>query len=174
MARELQFRVILPVAECGFAGLFGGIGLWQRFAILSRPLFEGQTLWNSTARFHVWPWPYKFAVVSNMPAFFAGSMLLEHSFVGLGFAVAATPEDLEERAELFACLVRSHLAQRTMFVWLEQVGHVERKWVRYGAYLLTVLGGLAMLVGCFLLPVFEDQALEHRRQRSPNSRQASR
>lgn len=75
MARELQFRVILPVAECGFAALFGGVGFWQRFAILSRPLFEGQTLWNSTARFHVWPWPYKFAVVSNMPAFFAGSIL---------------------------------------------------------------------------------------------------
>jgi hypothetical protein len=75
MARELRFRVILPVAEFGFAALFGCIGLWQRFAILSRPLFEGQTLWNSTARFHVWPWPYKFAVVSNMPAFLAGSIL---------------------------------------------------------------------------------------------------
>ena len=100
--------------------------------------------------------------------------LLEHSFVQLGFAVAATPQDLEERAELFACLVRSHLAQKTMFVWLEQVGHVEKKWLRYGAYLLTVLCGIAMLVGCFLLPAFEDQALEHRRQRSLNAQQASR
>ena len=92
--------------------------------------------------------------------------LLEHSFVGLGFAVAANPEDLEKRAELFACLVRSHLAQKTMFVWLEHVGHVEKKWLRYGAYVLTALGGIAMIVGCFLLPVFEDQASEYRRQRS--------
>jgi len=74
MAR-LRFRILLPVAQCGLAALFGGIGLWQRSAILSRPFFEGQTLWDSTARFHVWPWPYKFAVVSNMPAFMAGALL---------------------------------------------------------------------------------------------------
>jgi hypothetical protein len=95
--------------------------------------------------------------------------LLEHSFVGLGFAVAANSEDIEERAELFACLVRSHLAQKTIFVWLEHIGYVEKKWLRYGAYFLTVLGGIAMIVGCFLLPAFEDQALEHRRQRSRNA-----
>ena len=75
MARALRFRIVLPIAECGFAALFGAVGLWQRSAILSRPLFEGQTLWDSMARFHVWPWPYKFAVVSNMPAFMAGSLL---------------------------------------------------------------------------------------------------
>lgn len=39
------------------------------------PFFEGQTLWDTTARFHVWPWPYKFAAVSNMPAFMAGALL---------------------------------------------------------------------------------------------------
>jgi len=64
-----QFRVLLPIVQCPFAALFGGVGLWQRSAILNRPLFGGQTLWDSTARFHVWPWPFKFAVVSNAPAF---------------------------------------------------------------------------------------------------------
>jgi Na+/pantothenate symporter len=32
-------------------------------------------LWDSTARFHVWSWPYKFAAVSNLPALFAGLLL---------------------------------------------------------------------------------------------------
>jgi hypothetical protein len=75
MAQELRFRIVLPVAEFGIAALLGGIGLWQRSAILSRPFFVGQTSWDSTARFHVWPWPYKFAAVSNLPALFCGSLL---------------------------------------------------------------------------------------------------
>lgn len=29
-------------------------------------------MWETTARFHVWPWPYKFAVITNVPAFLAG------------------------------------------------------------------------------------------------------
>jgi hypothetical protein len=72
MARGRRFCVILPVAQLGVAALFGGVGLWQRSVILSRPFFEDQTLWNSTARFHVWPWPYKFAVIANLPAFLLG------------------------------------------------------------------------------------------------------
>ena len=64
-----QFRVLLPIVQCPIAALFGGVGLWQRSAILNRPIFGDQTLWDSTARFHVWPWPFKFAVVLNAPAF---------------------------------------------------------------------------------------------------------
>jgi len=75
MARESRFRVRLPVAQFGLAALFGGFGQWQRSAILSRPFFDGQTLRNSTAVYHVWPWPYKFAVVSNIPAFLLGLVL---------------------------------------------------------------------------------------------------
>ena len=68
--------MILPVVQIGFATLFGGLGLWQRSAILSRPGFgEGQTLWDSTVRFHVWPWPFKLAVITNMPAFLAWSLI---------------------------------------------------------------------------------------------------
>ena len=64
-----RFCTLLPIAQCAIAATFGGFGLWWRSSILSRPFFENQTLWNSTARFHVWPWPYKFAVISNFPAF---------------------------------------------------------------------------------------------------------
>jgi hypothetical protein len=77
-----RFRVPLPLVQCPLAVLFGGVGLRQRSAILSRPgFFEGTTMWDTTTRFHVWPWPYKFAVISNFPAFFASSLLL--SPVGL-------------------------------------------------------------------------------------------
>jgi len=66
----------LPVAQVGLAALLGGLGLWERAAILNHPIFDaGQTLWNSTARFHVWPWPWRFAVVTNTPAFLAWSLL---------------------------------------------------------------------------------------------------
>ena len=74
MARRSRFCNPLPVAQCGLTALFEGFGLWQRSVILSRPFFEGQTLWNSTARFHGWPWSYKFAAVSNLPAVLAGSL----------------------------------------------------------------------------------------------------
>lgn len=73
---RLRFRTILPVAEFVFAVSFGGLGLWERAAILNLPGFgAGQTLWDSTARFHVWPWPFRFAAVTNLPAFLAWSFL---------------------------------------------------------------------------------------------------
>lgn len=75
MVRDARFRLFLPMAQFLLAVLFGGLGLWQRSAILCQPLFDGQTLWNSTAVYHVWPWLYKFAVVSNIPAFVIGSLL---------------------------------------------------------------------------------------------------
>jgi uncharacterized integral membrane protein len=75
MAQESQFRRILPVLQTGLAIFFGGWGLWVRNSILSRPFFGESTWWDSTARFHVWPWPFKFAAILNMPAFLAGSLL---------------------------------------------------------------------------------------------------
>jgi len=75
MAGQHQFRALLPVAQCGLAALFGGWGLWERSTILSRPMFAGQTWWDSTARFHVWPWPYKFAAIENLPALLGGLIL---------------------------------------------------------------------------------------------------
>jgi hypothetical protein len=73
MARGTQFRKVLPVFQTAIAVSFGGWGLWLRNSILSRP-FWGSTGWNSTAVFHVWPWPFKFAAILNMPAFLCGSL----------------------------------------------------------------------------------------------------
>ena len=76
MRKGIRFRMLLPAAQTVLAGLFGGIGLWQRNQILNRPFLGGQTLWESTARFHVWPWSYKFAAISNIPAFIVGGLVL--------------------------------------------------------------------------------------------------
>lgn len=69
-----RFRVLLPLVQCPLAVLFGGVGLWQRSAILSRPFFDG-ALWDTTARYHVWPWPFKLAVVMNTPAFLCWALV---------------------------------------------------------------------------------------------------
>jgi hypothetical protein len=57
MVAEIRFRAILPVAQCACAALFGGFALWMRDFVLGQPFFDG-TLWATTARFHVWPYPY--------------------------------------------------------------------------------------------------------------------
>jgi hypothetical protein len=65
MIWSTQFRTVLPVLQTVLAVLFGGWGLWLRNSILGKPFLENSTLWNSTARFHVWP--FKFAAIMNMP-----------------------------------------------------------------------------------------------------------
>ena len=74
MASRGQFCRILPASQVALAAMFGGWGLWQRNQILSHDYLFG-TGWNSTARFHIWPWPYKFAAISNLPALVAGLLL---------------------------------------------------------------------------------------------------
>jgi len=94
LGRETKFRTFLPIGQSGLAALFGAFGLWQRSLILSRPVFEGQTSWETTARFHVWPWPYKFAVLTNVPAFLAGLLLswpVETAWPGIPESVANLP-----------------------------------------------------------------------------------
>jgi hypothetical protein len=75
MAIPIHFRRILPPLHTVVATVFGGWGLWLRNSILSRTFFGNSTGWDSTARFHVWPWPFKFAAVLNMPAFLVGGLL---------------------------------------------------------------------------------------------------
>jgi len=94
MVRRNQLRRILPISQTALALFFGGWGIWIRDSILSRTFFGDSTLWNSTARFHVWPWPYKFAVVLNMPAFLIGLLLswpLDALRPGLPESVSALP-----------------------------------------------------------------------------------
>jgi hypothetical protein len=71
MPRRLQFRRVLPLVQTAIVVSFGGWGLWLRDSALNSPFFDS-TLWNTTARFHVWPWPYKFAVIQNTPVFLLG------------------------------------------------------------------------------------------------------
>jgi hypothetical protein len=68
---KLRFRVLLPIAQAIGAAGFLGIGLWLRHRILDQRFFGTETLWASTAVYHVWPWPFKVAVITNLPAFFA-------------------------------------------------------------------------------------------------------
>lgn len=86
MIHKTRFRNLLPVLQTTVAVFFGGWGLWLRNAILSRPFWGDSTGWNSTAVFHVWPWPLKFAMIVNLPPLLAGALLawpLQYVTLGL-------------------------------------------------------------------------------------------
>lgn len=72
MSRPLQFRGLLTIGQTVIAALFGGWGLWWRSQILSRSAFG----WNSTVVYHVWPWPFRFAEILNVPAVLIGALVL--------------------------------------------------------------------------------------------------
>jgi hypothetical protein len=95
MVQGNQFRRVLLVSQTALAVFFGAWGLWLRNSVLSRPWLGGSTGWDSTLRFHVWPWPFKFAAILNMPAFLAGSILswpLDYIRPGLPEWVSFLPE----------------------------------------------------------------------------------
>jgi hypothetical protein len=71
MAQETHFRKVLPIAQTLVAAVFGGWGLFLRDSIIRNTLGG----WNSTLRFHFWPWPFKFAAILNMPALIAGVLV---------------------------------------------------------------------------------------------------
>jgi hypothetical protein len=75
MAATIRFRALLPFAHALIGGIFGTLGAWQRVSALNRPIWDGETLWHTTARFHFWPWPYKFALSINWPAFLGAALL---------------------------------------------------------------------------------------------------
>jgi len=70
MTLQTQFRRLLPITQTLIAIVFGAWGEWQRVQILNRSLG-----WASTMAFHIWPWPLKFALILNMPAFLIASFL---------------------------------------------------------------------------------------------------
>jgi hypothetical protein len=94
MAQRTQFRKLLPVSQTVLATICGGWGLWLRNSVLSRPFWGDSTGWDSTLRFHYWPWPFKFAAILNMPAFLASGLLsapLDYFRPGLPEWVSALP-----------------------------------------------------------------------------------
>jgi hypothetical protein len=127
MKRGIRFRMLLPVAETVLAGLFGGIGLWQRNQILCGPAFFGGTLWETTASFHVWPWPFKFALISSMPAFLAGSLLLMATHGLWARLLSSTRPVLPEALELTLSL----LFVPMLWYWVGR--RVDRRWGSAGA-----------------------------------------
>jgi hypothetical protein len=112
MALEIQFRKILPISQTALAILFGGWGLWVRNSILSRPFVLGMTGWESTARFHVWPWPLKFATVLNMPAFLAGALA--------SWPLDALRPGLPESVSILPVLPFVYLLWYWIGLWLDQ------------------------------------------------------
>ncbi len=141
MARKYQFSALLPIIEFCIATAFGGVGLRQRYALLSRPLFQDQTLLDTTARFHIWPWPYKFAVIANLPAFFAGSI----TSAPLQLKWPAFPEYLEA---LFVLIF-------VPFLWYWIGRRFDRRWqivdkmpwAILAAFTLLCLAGASLHIG---------------------------
>jgi len=154
MRQEFRFRMLLPAVQTVLATLFGGVGLWQRNEILNRPFLGDQRLWESTARFHVWPWPYKFAVISNMPAFLAGSLVSLPIRVLL--PVNALSPGLPEAVELAISLVF------VAMLWYWVGDRFDRRWPAAGdagvfsgsrtPWILLLIFTAVCLVGA-LLPI---------------------
>lgn len=141
MDRERRFCTLLPVAQCGLAAVFGGFGLWQRSAILSRPFLEGQTFWDTTASFHVWPWPFKFAVVSNLPAFLAG--------VILSWPIGAIWPRLPEAAQLAPSLLFALVLWYCVGAWLDRRWGVLDKapWILLAIFTAVCFIGAVIPIG---------------------------
>jgi len=112
MAQRNQLRRILPVSQTVLALFFGGWGIWIRDSILSRPFLGDSTLWNTTAVFHVWPWPYKFAAVLNMPACLIGLLL--------SWPLDALRPGLPESVSLLPALLLVPLLWYSIGSWLDQ------------------------------------------------------
>jgi hypothetical protein len=127
MFQRAQFSRILPIAETFLSLLFGGWGLWIRNSFLSQR-FLNSTLWNTTASFHVWPWPFKFAVVQNVPAFVIGLLI--------SWPVDRFRPGLPEWISILPALLFVPLLWYSIGSWLDQRrsadnkrNSVSRKWI---------------------------------------------
>ena len=129
-----QFRRILPIAQTALALTFGGWGVRQRDEILSRSWLG----WNSTARFHVWPWPLKFAAVSNMPAFLGGAFV--------SWPMSAVWPRSPEWAQLAPSLLF------VMILWDWIGARLDRRWgvADKAPWLALLIFTLVCLVGAFI------------------------
>lgn len=137
MTSRRRFSQILPASQVALAALFGGWGLWQRNQILSHDYLFGIG-WNTTARFHVWPWPYKFAAVSNLPALFAGLLLT--------IPIGALRPTLSEAIQLVPTLVF------VLFLWRWVGSRLDRRWTVTDRtpWIAIFLFMIISLVGAFL------------------------
>ena len=103
-----QLRKVLPISQTALAAAFGGWGLWERITSIN----DSWLGWNSTLRFHVWPWPFKFAVVQNTPAFLIGLVL--------SWPVDSFKPGLPEWVSLFPSLLLVPLLWYLIGAWLDR------------------------------------------------------
>lgn len=138
MLTHLRFRLLIAIAGTGVVEAFAAVGLWQRNHILNQPFFMGTTMWESTARFHVWPWPYKFAAILALPAFIGGWIAM----VPFRLLLPTIPEavDLLPTGAL-ALLLWYWVASR-----LEMYSPVTR-WASLGVFLALSLAGAFLPLG---------------------------
>jgi hypothetical protein len=147
-----RFRLLTATAAMIIAEGFGAVGLWERNHILSQPFFMGAPLWESTARFHVWPWPYKLAAIWALPAFIGSSIVM----VPIRLLLPALPEAAEllpagafvlllwywvaSRLERYSPAIR--WASLSVFLALSLIGALlplgYTGWVPYGALMWCV------------------------------------
>ena len=138
MLANLRSRIWVAVLATALAEGFGAVGLWQRNHVLSQHFFMGQTLWESTARFHVWPWPFKVGAIWALPAFFGGSIVMMPVNLLIG--------PLPEAAEL---LPAGALA---LPLWYWVAARLERyspamRWASLGVFLVLSLAGALLPLG---------------------------
>ena len=92
--------------------------------------------------------------------------VIEHIFKELGFVTCRDSADLEIRAEMFAGHVRSEAFSRRLLVFFEYAKQIEAKWMRYSAYAVLGIGGLAYMFTCLFLPFVEDNVLKELNKRN--------
>jgi hypothetical protein len=134
-----QFRKILPISQVLLAGIFGGWGLWQRNQALSHDYLFGIG-WDTTARFHVWPWPFKFAVIENLPAFFAGVLL--------SWPIGAVKPNLSETTQLAPSLLFVLVLWYWIGSWLDRWRLIEKTpWMLLAIFTVVCLIGALIPIG---------------------------
>ena len=138
MVANLRFRLWVAALGAAITEGFGAVGSWQRNHVLSQPFFMGQTLWDSTARFHVWPWPFKVAAIWAFPAFFGGSIVM----IPVNFLVRSLPEA--------AALLPTGVLALLLWYWvaskLESYSPTTR-WARLGIFFAVSITGAILPLG---------------------------
>lgn len=135
-----SFRRLLPIAQTVSAACFGGIGLWQRASYLNSSWLG----WNSTERYHVWPWPFKFAVVTNLPAFLVWAVV--------GWPIGERWPDISEGAMAAPALLFVAILWYGVGAWMDKqwerisrpASKVGRPWMLLAAF--TALSATAASV----------------------------
>lgn len=95
-------------------------------------------MWDTAARFHVWPWPYKFAVILNLPAALGSSLLVSTVWPN-------SPDSLEEILTLpLAVALWYWVGLRLDRRWsLKDI----RPWIAISVFCLTSIAGTFLRIG---------------------------